>query len=494
MLQLHHPQVALGLVVIERHAGVVQRPQHLLAMGIQPGQQPGRGRPARPSSASVGGRWGWVGRLPVGDEPLIPGVQPGPGLVVDPTGTHPTGPVGDQLGVDQQLGHARRPALPSFVGDRVELAEQMRAAQRVVDIPVAPVRRPAVVDRHPRELWQHPDLIHRHLPPSGIHAEQRKQAGGGRVDPMQPARHPGAGLIKVGHRCGRQPRAHDLDKPLQPGRALGQHGGQGAGRHRRAEHIGQQLRGPVHRQVLVHTQVTHQRPQPGPVAGGRPGVLREAASGPRATCAAAPLGPMLHNPQAKRRQVEHLPGLDPHHRRIGKLRAASAAPVSQVLDDLVGLGDLGQVGAGGARLLARPAPFGPLTSPLLSPRGLAQAVRGRRPGGVRGVLAEPALQLGHPRLQRGDQAGLLGVGRAQLRDDRSLDRDGGFQIRIRGRDRGLHDNEPASPLACGPYGTATHKPQTVSSLTARRRVLNSYSPRINHGRSSTMRSSYRPTR
>jgi hypothetical protein len=36
---------------------------------------------------------------------------------------------------------------------------------------------------------------------------------------------------------------------------------------------------------------------------------------------------MLHNPQAKRRQVEHLPGLDPHHRRIGKLGAASAAPV-----------------------------------------------------------------------------------------------------------------------------------------------------------------------
>jgi hypothetical protein len=30
-------------------------------------------------------------------------------------------------------------------------------------------------------------------------------------------------------------------------------------------------------------------------------------------------------------------------------------------------------------------------------------------------LPEPTLQLGHPRLQRGDQAGLLGVGRAARR-------------------------------------------------------------------------------
>src|SRR5829696_1359622 len=35
LLQLHHPQVAFGLVVVERHAGVVQRPQHLVPVGIQ---------------------------------------------------------------------------------------------------------------------------------------------------------------------------------------------------------------------------------------------------------------------------------------------------------------------------------------------------------------------------------------------------------------------------------------------------------------------------
>jgi hypothetical protein len=97
---------------------------------------------------------------------------------------------------------------------------------------------------------------------------------------------------------------------------------------------------------------------------------------------------------------------------------------------LAGVGDLRQVGAWGAGLLAGPAVFGPPIGAAPCPRGLAQPVRGRRLGGVGGVLAEPVLQLGHPRLQRSDQAGLLGVGRAQLDDDRSLHRDGGFQIRI----------------------------------------------------------------
>ena len=122
--------------------------------------------------------------------------------------------------------------------------------------------------------------------------------------------------------------------------------------------------------------------------------------------------------------------------------------------NLIRLGNLGQVGAGGAGLLAGPAPLGLLLSVSLGPRGLAQAVRGRRLGGVGGVLAEPAFQPDHPSLQRGDHLGLLGVDRAQLDDDRGLDRDGGFQIGIRGSDRGLQDNKRSRPLAHGPYRTA----------------------------------------
>jgi len=202
---------------------------------------------------------------------------------------------------------------------------------------------------------------------------------------------------------------------------------------------------------------------------------REAASGRHPTGAAPPLGPVLGDPQAKRRQVEHLPGLHAHHARVGQRRAAPAAPVGHMPGHLVGGGDLCQVRAWGAGLLTGPAILGPTCGATRSPRGLAQPIRGRRLGGVRGVLAEPPLQLSHPRLQRGDQADLLGVGRAQLDDDRSLHRDGSFQIRIRARDCGLHDNEPASPLARGPYATAT--PQALDSQLAHGRgdrVLNSY--------------------
>jgi hypothetical protein len=89
---------------------------------------------------------------------------------------------------------------------------------------------------------------------------------------------------------------------------------------------------------------------------------------------AAPLGPVLEHTQAQWPQVEHLPGLDPGHRGAGQLLAAAAAPIRDMPGKLVRLGDLGQMGAGRAGLLARPALLGPVGSPRLRPRGLAQAV------------------------------------------------------------------------------------------------------------------------
>jgi hypothetical protein len=204
-------------------------------------------------------------------------------------------------------------------------------------------------------------------------------------------------------------------------------------------------------------------------------MIGERRGGRRPAATAPPLGPVLARQQPQRWQVEHLAGLHPDHRRVGKVQAAPAAPAGGVPKDLVGLGGLGQVGAWGAGLLTGPALLEALGGAAFGPRGLAQAVRGRRLGGVGGVPAEPAFQLGHPRLQRGDQAGLLGVGRAQLDDDRGLDRDGGFQVRIGRRDRGLQDNERSSPPAHGPYGTATPQAPGQSTRSQRRDgVLNSY--------------------
>jgi hypothetical protein len=97
LLQLHHGQVRFGLVVVEGHAGVVQQPQHLVLVGVEPGQQPGGGRAAGTPSPPVTGPRGRVGRLPVGEQPLGAGVQPVPRLVVDPRQAGGAGPVGHQL-------------------------------------------------------------------------------------------------------------------------------------------------------------------------------------------------------------------------------------------------------------------------------------------------------------------------------------------------------------------------------------------------------------
>jgi hypothetical protein len=110
---------------------------------------------------------------------------------------------------------------------------------------------------------------------------------------------------------------------------------------------------------------------------------------------------VLARQQPQRWQLKHLPGLDPDHHCTGQLGAAPLAAVRHMPDHLVGLGDLGQMGTGRAGLLARgAAALGLLGTALPGPRGLSKAIRGRRLGGVGGVLAQAALQLRHPGLQR----------------------------------------------------------------------------------------------
>jgi hypothetical protein len=101
--------------------------------------------------------------------------------------------------------------------------------------------------------------------------------------------------------------------------------------------------------------------------------------------------------------------------------------------------------------------LGPFGGVAFGPPRLAQASEDGGLDEFEESRAEPALQLGDPRPNRGDQAGLLGVGRAQLVDDRSLDRDGRFQMKI-GRDRGLHDNSGQARLPMGRTERLPHAP------------------------------------
>jgi hypothetical protein len=145
--------------------------------------------------------------------------------------------------------------------------------------------------------------------------------------------------------------------------------------------------------------------------------------------------------------------------------------------DLVGLGDLGQVGAWGARLLTGPPALGlPGVAPL-RPHGLTQAVRGRRLGRVRRVPTQPTLQLGDSRLEPGigrfqlaDRSPQHAIGRAQLDDDRGLDHNGRFQIRTGGRDHGLQDTTTNghARLPMGRRHSYTPSRPTVNPVAARR--------------------------
>ncbi len=187
---------------------------------------------------------------------------------------------------------------------------------------------------------------------------------------MQPAGDPGAGLVEMGDRRRAQLRAHLLREPTQPRRALGEHRGQRAGRHARAEHLREQLTGPLHRQVLPGQQVAAQRADPRPVTRRRARLVGEARGGHHPTPAPAPFGPMLGCARPHLGQVDDLTGLHPDDRRERQLRAAPLAPLGDVDDDLVGVGHLDQVRARRAGLLARLAAT---TTPLPPWRGrLAQ--------------------------------------------------------------------------------------------------------------------------
>jgi hypothetical protein len=87
-------------------------------------------------------------------------------------------------------------------------------------------------------------------------------------------------------------------------------------------------------------------------------------SAPRAS---APLGAVFGHAQAQR-QVEHLPGLDPDHRRVGQVRTAAAALVTDVLDDLIGA--TWARCAPGRRAACRAAMLGLFVGMASGPRGL----------------------------------------------------------------------------------------------------------------------------
>jgi hypothetical protein len=169
---------------------------------------------------------------------------------------------------------------------------------------------------------------------------------------------------------------------------------------------------------------------------------------------------MLDDPQAKRGQIKDLADLDPGHRPARKLATAAAAAVGDMDHDLVRVGDLRQVRAWVPGCL-------PGRRPPPSPRaGRVALARPSEDGG----LEEFEESFPSRRSSSATRACKVAIRRAcsalaarSSTMTASLDRDGGFQLWVGGRDRGLQANQRSRPLAQGPYGTAT--PQAPSQST-----------------------------
>jgi len=284
---------------------------------------------------------------------------------------------------------------------------------------------------------------------------------------VQPPGGPGAGLVEVGDLGGGALRADRVGEPaqLQPGGGLGRKPGQHPGADRHAQRLRQQLRGPLHRQVLAHPQVGRQRPHPRAIARRRARLGGKPRRGDLPAATQAPLRAVLSGPQPHLGQVEDLSGLHPGHRRQRQVPAAPLARHRPVDDNLVRLGGRGQVRTGRARLLA-----GLATASVSCPlppgrRRLAQPIRRRRLRRVPRVPGELAFQLRHPRLERLDHQGLLGVDRPQLHNDRRLGSNHRTKIKLRiggqvtasgtssGHARlpmGLRESYPTTPHAVNP--------------------------------------------
>jgi hypothetical protein len=150
---------------------------------------------------------------------------------------------------------------------------------------------------------------------------------------------------------------------------------------------------------------------------------------------------MLDSPQPHLGHLGHLPGHRAGHRRQQQVRPAALAALRPVGHDLVRVGDHGQVGAWGARLLAGP-PRHRFARPRRM-RRLAQPVRRRRLGRGRRGRSQLPFELGDPGLQRL-------VGGLELEHDQ-LDRfQLGDPLGLRGDQRGeLVIGGPERPAAVG---------------------------------------------
>src|ERR1039458_9348808 len=142
LLDLHHPHISLGLVVIPADSEVAREAQHVVAPGVETGEQvEGLLLVARPFADGGFG----VGGQALLDQSAVAGADRVQDRVVEVTGAGGPGGADGLFGLDQQPDHLAGPALVPHHSHGFELTDMMGIAQLVEHV-VAAVGLPAVVD------------------------------------------------------------------------------------------------------------------------------------------------------------------------------------------------------------------------------------------------------------------------------------------------------------------------------------------------------------
>jgi hypothetical protein len=186
------------------------------------------------------------------------------------------------------------------------------------------------------------DDVRQQAAASGAGAVEGEPGGRRDMQPLGLAADAKAGLVHVLDGCGGDAVAHRSDEILQAGSAAATDPRDGRSGDPDAEQIGHQFDQAIFRQQLIVQQIGHDGGNPRAILHGRvdtegkPGAAVRAAGG-----AAAVMGAMLGDDERRRlRQVEHLARAVAGAHGERYRRAASRAEGRNMIDGVVGRGDL----------------------------------------------------------------------------------------------------------------------------------------------------------
>jgi len=404
---LGHPNVPFGQVVGERDVEVDEEAEHVVLEDFEPDEEIEAG-PALEAAARLAASFE-VRQSAMKGQALAHGLSISFAEGLDLVGRESAGPAVARLahggvGGDEHVAHWRRPSLAVEFDERLELAQMMGVAQRMVDLAKRAIGHEAIVHNDAaREIRRDGAALF-------LGSIEGEGLARGRVQPMKLARDPKTRLVEMADLRFSQASA-------DPGVDLRQIAGLLANprrearraQKRRPEQVGQRLGGAIFGNELLEVEVDRRRLDPLAILRGRDHAFGERSLG-HAPAAAAAINQrlVLGDDQRPLDQIEHLPRLDALRRSRRKKRLAMPAVRRLVPHDPVGFGRLPQRVAlvallPAARLARR------LAKASRDPRLLRKPIARRRLRTGRTVLPQTPLQLGDLSSQRRDQ--LFHVGR-----------------------------------------------------------------------------------